>query len=86
MSRLVIDVSGEQHQKIKAMAVLQGKTVKDYVLGKLFPEEGASEDQSWMELTELLMKRIESAENNPPSKKTFDQLTQEIINKKKPAK
>ncbi len=68
------------------MAVLQGKTVKDYVLGKLFPEGGSGEDQSWMELTELLMKRIKGAENNPPSEKTFDQLTQEIIGKKKPAK
>ena len=66
MSRLVIDVSGDQHQKIKAMAVLQGKTVKDYVLDKLFPKEGTSEDQAWMELAELLMKRIESAESNPP--------------------
>ncbi len=86
MSRLVIDVSREQHQKIKTMAVLQGKTVKDYVLGKLFLDNGSEEDQAWLKLTELLIKRIDDAENNLPSQKTFEQLTEEIISKKKSAK
>lgn len=80
MSRLIIDVSGQQHQKIKALAALQGKTMRQYVLDKLFPD---GEDQSWKELETILMTRIEDAENNPPSKKTFEQLTQEIIEKSK---
>lgn len=83
MSRLVIDVSGEQHQKIKVLAALQGKSVKDYVLGKLFPEAGTDEDQAWEELYSILSDRIEAAENNPPSEKTFEQLTKDIIQNRK---
>lgn len=85
MSRLIIDVSGEQHQKIKVLAALQGKTIKDYVLEKLFPNE-IDEDQSWEELSAILMDRIDEAENNPPSQKTFEELTQEIIQNRKSAK
>lgn len=78
MSRLIIDVSGEQHQKIKTLAALQGKTMRDYVLDRLFPK---GEAQSWEELKALLVTRIEEAENNPPSDKTFEQLTEQIISK-----
>ena len=80
MSRLIIDVSGDQHQKIKTLAALQGKTMRDYVLDRLFPK---GEAQSWEELKELLVARIEEAENNPPADKTFEQLTEEIISKSK---
>lgn len=83
MSRLIIDVSGEQHQKIKALAALQGKSMKDYVLDKLFPE---GEDQSWEELKTILRSRIEDAENNLAATKTFEQLTQEIIRNRNPEK
>lgn len=80
MSRLIIDVSGEQHQKIKTLAAMQGKTMKDYVLERLFPE---GEEKSWEELKRILMSRIEEAENNPPARKSFEELTQEIIQKSK---
>lgn len=82
MSRLIIDVSGEQHRKIKTLAALQGKTIKSYVLDKIFPDDVASE--SWEELSEHLMPRIQDAENNPLAKKTFEQLTEEIIQSRKP--
>lgn len=32
MSRLAIDVTDQQHQALKAMAALEGKTIKQYVL------------------------------------------------------
>jgi uncharacterized protein (DUF1778 family) len=32
MSRISIDVTPEEHQKLKAMAALKGKSIKDYVL------------------------------------------------------
>lgn len=37
MTRLTIDVSGEEKQQIKALAALQGKTLKDYVLDRVLP-------------------------------------------------
>ncbi|MEM6604043.1 MAG: antitoxin, partial [Pseudomonadota bacterium] len=38
MSRLVIEVSEDQHQEIKALAALEGISIKQYVLSKLFSE------------------------------------------------
>ena len=36
MSRISIDVSPEEHRKLKAIAALKGKTMKDYLLeGKI---------------------------------------------------
>lgn len=80
---MIIDVSGEQHQKIKVLAALQGKTIRNYVLEKLFPESTTSEDQSWEELSDILAARIEEVEKNPPPRQTFEQLTLEIIQNRK---
>lgn len=79
MSRLVIDVSGEQHQKIKVLASLQGKSIKDYVLEKILPEENGA----WEELSALLGERMASAEANIPPQQSFEDLTQEIIQSRK---
>ena len=37
MSRLTIDISDQQHQNLKALAALQGKTIRQYTLERLFP-------------------------------------------------
>lgn len=79
MSRLVIDVSGEEHQKIKALASLQGKSIKDYVLEKILPDG----DSAWEELSTLLGERILAAENNSQAKQSFEDLTQEIVQSRK---
>lgn len=84
MSRLVIDVSGEQHQQIKALAALQGKTIKDLILGKLFKDLNIDDEQNaWGELETLLASRIEEAEHMGASTKTFEQLTEEMIKARK---
>lgn len=80
MSRLFIDVSGEQHQKIKVLAALQGKSIKDYVLSKLIPED---EGEAWAELSNMLLSRIEAVESGQPAQQTFEQLTREIIKSKR---
>ena len=82
MSRLVIDVSGEQHQQIKALAALQGKTIKDLILDKLFTDKD-DEQKAWEELESLLASRVEEAERVGASTKTFEQLTEEIIKARK---
>ncbi len=80
MSRLVIDVSGEQHQQIKALAALQGKTIKNFILEKVFTDSNADDEQNaWEELESLLAARIEEAEQKNSSTKTFEQITEEII-------
>ena len=60
MSRLTIEVTEEQHQGIKALAALQGKTIKEYAIQRLFaftPEE----KQAMLELKALLDQRIANA-------------------------
>lgn len=79
MSRLVIDVTGEQHHRIKALASLQGKSIKDYVLEKILPNE----DAAWEELNTLLGDRIASAESNAPAQQSFESLTKESIQSRK---
>lgn len=57
MSRLTIDVTDQQHQTLKAMAALQGKTIKEYAIGKLFPP-ASDEEHALKELKALLEQRI----------------------------
>ena len=59
MSRLTIDVTDQQHQSLKALAALQGKSIKQYALERLFPGD-ADADQAWLELKTLLGKRIDA--------------------------
>jgi len=40
MSRLTIDMTDQQHQSLKAMDALQGKTIKQYALERLLPVQG----------------------------------------------
>lgn len=58
MSRLTIDITDQQHKSLKALAALQGKTIKQYALERLFPTP-ASEDAAWAELKALLSERIQ---------------------------
>ncbi len=46
MARISIEITAEQHQRLKACAALSGKSIKDYVLEKVFvstPETEALE-------------------------------------------
>ncbi len=55
MSRLTIEVTEQQHQSIKAMAALQGQSIKEYVLERLLDEP-----DNTMKLR-LLREKIEEA-------------------------
>ncbi|MDH5609845.1 MAG: hypothetical protein OEY56_10220 [Cyclobacteriaceae bacterium] len=79
MSRVVIDVTKEEHQKIKALAALHGKSIKNYVLDQILP---AKDDKDWTELQTLLADRINRTEATAPVSKSFEELTQEIIQAK----
>ncbi|UOS99146.1 antitoxin [Xanthomonas arboricola] len=58
MSRLTIDLNDQQHQSLKALAALQGKTIKQYALERLFSGD-LNADQAWQELNTLLGGRVE---------------------------
>ena len=64
MSRISIDVSTEDHQKLKALAALQGKSIKDYVLERVLGSPEQDEIQALAELESFLDDRIRRTEQN----------------------
>jgi uncharacterized protein (DUF1778 family) len=61
MSRLTIDVTDQQHQALKAMAALEGKSIKQYAIERLFPS-APDEERAMLELKGLLLARLAEAE------------------------
>ena len=78
MSRLTIDITDQQHQSLKALAALQGKTIKQYALERLFPGD-TDADQAWRELKTLLGARIDNALAGKISTKTMDDILEEEL-------
>ncbi len=78
MSRLTIDIDDQQHQNLKAMAALQGKTIKQYALERLFPAN-AGEDQAWQELQSLLAQRISEGLTGGVSPQSIDSIVAEAL-------
>ncbi|MCK5898565.1 MAG: antitoxin [Methylococcales bacterium] len=54
MSRLSIDLTSEQHQQIKILAAVQKKSIKEFILEKVFPIEIDREVQE----AEMALKEI----------------------------
>jgi len=80
MSRLTIDITEHQHQSLKALAALQGKTIKQYAIERLFPVE-ASNDQAWQTLKALLGERIAEGLAGGLSTKSIDMILKEELDK-----
>lgn len=73
MSRLTIDITDQQHQSLKALAALQGKTIKQYALERLFPGD-ADADLAWLELKKLLGNRINNGLEGKVSTKSIGDI------------
>ena len=64
MSRISIDVTTEEHKRLKALAALQGKSIKDYVIERtLGLSEDTSETAALRELEALLDARMRGGRN-----------------------
>lgn len=77
MSRLSIDLTPEQHQKIKAVAAMQGKSINEYVLTQILPTS-SDEDMALRELEMLLDERVRSAKAGKISQKSVEEIFQEV--------
>jgi len=84
MPRLSIDISPEEHQKLKAIAALKGQSIKDYVLGRALGDApalgGMSEDEAFIALAnfvEFLEPRIEQARRGQLAGKSLDEIRRE---------
>jgi hypothetical protein len=79
MSRLVLDLSSEQHQIIKALAATEGKSMKDFMLARILPETDDGEACAWDELKEILAARLQSATQKGTSTTSISDLTEETL-------
>lgn len=78
MSRLTIDITDQQHQSLKALAALQGKTIKQYALERLFPGDSVG-NQAWEELKAVLQARIDDGLAGNLSTKTIGNILDDAL-------
>ena len=78
MSRLTIDITEQQHQRIKAMAALQGKSIKEYAIERLFPPN-EDEGRALSELRQLLEQRLAAAGRGEVSTQSITDIAEEVI-------
>ncbi len=98
MSRLSIDLTDEQHKRLKAIAALEGKTMKQFAVERLLPvisddraighdidEWTEDEKAAWAELGALLNERIENAEKYGFSNRSIMDIAEEGLRRHKAA-
>lgn len=81
MSRISIDLSEGEHKKLKALAALQGQSIKEYVLERAL-QLGEAEQAALNELKELLDGRVRAAEAGAISRKTASEVFADVARKK----
>ena len=79
MSRLTIDVTDQQHQSLKALAALQGKTIKEFAIERLFPAS-SDEENALAELKALLLQRIADAGRGEVDMRNFSEIVADVLN------
>ncbi len=72
MSRISIDVTPEEHQRLKALAALQGKSIKEFVLESTLGRQG--EDAQLAELEAMLERRIARAKAEGASDRSVEDI------------
>lgn len=87
MRRLSIEVTPEQHQRLKAVAALQGKSIKEYVLERALPPlpdvSSMSEEEAINKLEEFLNPRIEAARKGQFSSRSVEQIFEDAQQEQK---
>ena len=77
MSRLSIELTPEEHKKIKTLAAIRGTSMRDYVLARLLPPS-SEEEMALRELETLLEERMESVTSQGVSQRTVEDIFQEV--------
>ncbi|MEW4402120.1 antitoxin [Agrobacterium tumefaciens] len=78
MRRLTIDITDQQHQSLKALAALRGKTIKQYALERLFPGD-ADAERTWGELKTLMNMPVNEGLAGRLSTKTVGEILDEEV-------
>ena len=82
MSKISLEVTPDQHKRLKAVAALSGKSLKDYMLEKTLPVED-DEKAAMSELLEYLKPSIEQAERGEFVDESIDHIFQEAFDELK---
>ena len=81
MPRLSIDITPEEHQKLKAIAALKGQSIKDYVLNRTLGDApslgGLNEEEAFSALAGFLEPRIKQARRGELSSKSIGDIRRE---------
>lgn len=80
MSRISIEVTDDQHQKLKALAALRGKSIKDFVLEQTLGMSNAD-----AQLEALLEERLAQVGAGEVSKRTVSEIFQAARDAARPA-
>lgn len=78
--RLSIEITTNQHQRLKAAAALQGQSIKDYVLKRTLPNQ--EELIALQNLENFLKPRIEDVNQGQFSSKSVDDIFNEVLEEK----
>jgi len=82
MSRLSIEITPEQHQRLKACAALAGKSIKEYVIERALDPipktDTLSNEQALDALETFLKSRLESAEREDVVNKSVQQIFNDV--------
>ena len=78
MSRLTIDVTEQQHQSLKVMAALQGKSIREYALERLFPP-ASDEEQACRDLKALLEQRIAESQKGDVVARSLTEIAEHAL-------
>lgn len=79
--RLSIEVTQEQHQRLKAVSALRGQSIKDYVLERVFqplPSTNAKDNEEALrQLEAFLQPRIDAAKQGELADKSVLEIFEE---------
>jgi len=78
MSRLSIELTPEEHQSIKAIAALKGRSIREYVLERILPSEN-DEVAALQKLETFLAPRIKAAENGNVISSSAQEIFEETL-------
>jgi len=75
--RLSIEVTPEQHQRLKAVAALCGKSIKAYVLERVLPDMQPTDDGEALRQLETFLEPRFKAAQGVTVKKSVEQIFEE---------
>jgi Antitoxin ParD len=78
MPRLSIDLTPEQHKRLKAIAALRGQSIKDYVLQRSLESAPMTEQEALQELDAFLKPRVEEAKSGKAVSRSASEIFEAV--------